>query len=287
MTPLLAALAAALVLGGILAIIYGVLRHPAPAPRPPRTKPRRRPKLSRKRRIAVAAAAAAGVIVWTLTGWWIAIGLLPALVILGPTLWVKSTAAADIKRLEAIEDWSRHLAARLGVGNMLQNAVIGSLATVKEPIEAEVTRLVARLRAQWPLERALDAFGDDLNDAVGDQLVASLKLAAADNTAAGLKAVVADIADAIAVAVSNRRAVDTELAKVRQTARLVTIITVLAVVCLSAAGFLAPYGTPLGQPTLCLLAAAYLGCLIWIRRTSEPPAPPRLLTPTRPTEAHA
>lgn len=277
-TSLLAAAAAALVLGGLLLIIDGARRRPPAPPRPPKQHKVRRLRLSRGQKIGVAIAGIVGVWIAVTTGWVIAIVLLPVLTVLAPTLLAGGSAASSIKRLEAIEDWSRHLAGRLGVGSMLQSAIINSMATVKPPIEPEVRKLVARLRAQWPLDRALDAFGDDLNDAVGDQLVASLKMAAASNNSAGLQAVLADVADAIAISVSHRRMVDSEQAKVRQTARLVTLVTLVVITITGFSGFLAPYGTPVGQLALALLAGAYLGCLIWIRRASEPPAAPRLLT---------
>ena len=202
-TPILAALAAALVLTGVLLIIDGVIKRPATLGTPTKQRTRRQGRrLSGPQLLAAGLAFLAGVVVAVTTGWILAPILLPVMAVMLPTLLSQSAANRFITRLEAIEDWTRHLAGRLSVGTMLEQAMTSSMATVKPAIEPEVQKLVARLRAQWPVERALDAFGDDLGDTVGDQLVASLKLAARSNSAAGLKDVLADIADSIAISVA-------------------------------------------------------------------------------------
>ena len=275
-TPLLAALAAALVLGGVLLIVDGLIKRPPTPGKPPKQRSRRR-RFSRAQLLSAGAAFLVGVVVAVTTGWILAPILLPVLALMLPTLLSRSAANRSITRLEAIEDWTRHLAGRLSVGTMLVQAMTTSMSTVKPTIEPEVQKLVARLRAQWPVEKALDAFGDDLGDTVGDQLVASLKLAARSNSSAGLKDVLADIADSIQVSVAHRRAVDTEQSKLRATARWVTLLTLALLAVGVFTPFMSPYGTPIGQLILAVLMGAYLACLVWIRRTSEPPAPPRIL----------
>lgn len=279
--PLLAALCAALILGGVLLIVDGSLRRPPAPPKPPKRRQARRLQLTGPQKVIGGVAVVVGLVVAVTTGWVLAVVLLPVAALLLPTLMSAGGTSRTIKRLEAIEDWSRHMSGRLGVGRMLEDAIMNSMATVKPAIEPEVRKLVARLRAQWALENALDAFGDDLNDAVGDQLVASLKMAANRNNSAGLQAVLADVADSIAVSVSHRRMIDSEQSKVRQTVRLVTVITMVVLGLSVLTGWMAPYATPLGQAILALLAGAYLACLIWIRRASEPPVPPRILTARR------
>lgn len=283
-TPILAAVAAVLVLSGVLLIIDGTIRRPATAGKPTKPRSRRlRRRLSRAQLLGAGLAFVAGVVVAVTTGWILAPILLPVLVVMLPTLLSQSAANRSITRLEAMEDWTRHLAGRLSVGTMLEQAMTSSMSTVKPAIEPEVQKLVARLRAQWTVEKALDAFGDDLDDTVGDQLVASLKLAARSNTPVGLKEVLTDIADSIQVSVANRRAVDTEQGKLRSTARWVTLLTLSVLVVGVFTPFMAPYGSPLGQLILAVLLGAYLACLVWMRRTSQPPAPPRILTKAHPS----
>lgn len=276
--PLLASVCAALVLGGLLLIVDGAMKRPPAPPKPPARQRNRRRRLTGPQKAMGAVAAVAGLVIAITTGFVLAVVILPVAVLLLPTLLSDGGTSRTIKRLEAIEDWSRHMAGRLGVGRMLEDAIMNSMATVKPAIEPEVRKLVARLRAQWPLEKALDAFGDDLNDAVGDQLVASLKMAANRNNSAGLQAVLAEVADSIAISVSHRRMVDSEHSKVRQTVRLVTAFTLAVIGITTLTGWMAPYGTPLGQAIFAVLVSAYIACLLWIRRTSQLPPPPRILT---------
>ncbi len=276
--PLLAALCAALVLGGLLLIVDGSIRRPpAPAKPPKRRRPHRLHLTGPQKAIGIATAVV-GLVIAITTGWILGIVLLPVLALLLPTLLSAGGGSRTIKKLEALEDWSRHMAGRLGIGRMLEDAIMNSMATVKPAIEPEVRKLVARLRAQWSLDAALDAFGDDLNDAVGDELVASLKMAATRNNAAGLQAVLGDVADSVAVSVSHRRMVDSENNKARTTVRLVTAVSLVVLGLLTLSGWMAPYVTPVGQAIGALLAAAYIACLVWVRRSSEPPVPPRILT---------
>lgn len=281
-TPLIAALAAAVILTGILITITGATKT-VPAPRRP-PKVHRRPliRLSTTQKVLAAVAALAGVAIAITSGWLIAPLLLPVAVIGLPILLSTGDAPATIRRLEGLEDWSRHLSGRLGVGAGLEQAIIGSLATTKPVIEPEVRMLVARLRANWTLERALTAFADDLHDPVGDQVVASLKLAARPRSGnSGLSDVLTDIADSVAISVSHRRVVDTEQAKVRTTARLVTLITVIVLVGLTMAGtWMQPYTTPTGQVLFTVLIGAYISCLLWMRRVAQVTPPPRLITET-------
>ena len=78
---------------------------------------------------------------------------------------------------------------------------------------------------------------------------------------------------------SCRSASSTSSAKPRAVVRQVTIITlaVLGAALLFSGPFFAPYGTPLGQVIAAVLAAAYLGCLMMLRRLTVPPMAPRFL----------
>ena len=88
----------------------------------------------------------------------------------------------------------------------------------------EVSALAARLAARWPTETALRAFADDLDDATGDLVVATLILGAR-RRGPGLARVLTAVADSVAEEVAMRRKVEAERAKPRTTARAVTLIT--------------------------------------------------------------
>ena len=285
MTPLLAAVAAMCVLGGLLLVAAGARRSPAlPAPTSTTLVSNRLTRslgssgrLSRRSRMLLLVGFVLGLLVWLLTGWIIAVLILPAITILLPTLLVTSDGAAAIARLEAMEEWSRSLAGVLTVGVGLEQALIATLKSTPEPIRPEVATLVARLRARWDTETALRAFADDLDDLTGDQIASSLMLGAR-RRGAGLASVLEGMAQTVSDDVRIRRSSEADRAKPRSTARWITLITllVLAVLALNTS-YVAPYGTPLGQVILLLLLAAYLACLVWMRNIAKGEALPRFI----------
>src|SRR5690349_16825457 len=123
MTPLIPALGGALVVGGALLAIAGA--RPAPVDTAP-SRPRRPGLLtrlttiSRRTKILLAAGLAAGVLVAALTGWLIAVLLLPLATVGLPVLLSASPAAAEITKLEALEEWTRALASQLTAGISLE-----------------------------------------------------------------------------------------------------------------------------------------------------------------------
>ena len=166
----------------------------------------------------------------------------------------------------------------LATGVGLEQALTASAATCPPPLRTEVTALVARLTARWPTEQALRSFADDLNDAAGDFVVASLLLANR-RRGPGLSRVLTAVAGSVGDEVASRRKVEAERAKPRSTARLVTLITLgVAGVLMLNGTYLAPYGDGLGQLVLAVIAAAFTGCLLWIRALTLAPPAPRFLT---------
>lgn len=208
------------------------------------------------------------------------VGLVVAAAVVGlPFLLGSAKAAARaIDRVEAIEEWTRRLADVLATGVGLEQALIASASTCPPAITREVGSLVARLSARWPTEQALRAFADDLGDAAGDFVVATLLLASR-RRGPGLSSVLTAAAGSVAEEVAARRKVEAERAKPRSTARLVTLITLGVVALLLLNGtYLAPYGDGLGQLVLLVIAGAFTGCLLWIRSLTLASPTPRFLT---------
>lgn len=285
MTPFLAAMAAMCVLGGLLLVASGARRRTVlPAPTSTTLVSGRLTRLlsssgrlSRRSRLLLLGGFVAGLLVWLLTGWIIAVLILPAIAILLPTLLVTSDGAASIARLEAMEEWSRSLAGVLTVGVGLEQALIATLKSTPEPIRPEVATLVARLRARWDTEAALRAFADDLDDLTGDQIASSLMLGAR-RRGAGLASVLEGMAQTVSDDVRIRRSIEADRAKPRSTARWITLITLLVLVVLALnTSYVAPYSTPLGQAILLLLLAAYLACLVWMRNIAKGESLPRFI----------
>jgi Flp pilus assembly protein TadB len=228
-------------------------------------------------------ATGAAALVWLLTGWPIA-GLIVAAALLGlPVLLSTSRdAARAIDRVEALEEWARRLADVLVVGMGLEQAIATTVRTCPQDVQAQVSALSARLSARWPTESALRAFADDLDDASGDLIVATLILGAR-RRGPGLARVLTAGADSVAEEVAMRRKVEAERAKPRATARAVTVIT-LAVVAIGALNgtYLSPYRTPLGQLVLAAITLGFVGSLAWMRALTLPKRDPRFLGTDRP-----
>jgi Flp pilus assembly protein TadB len=274
MSTLLAALAGALVVAGVLLGIYALTPRPAPPPRPAR--PARTGRLVRWwrglpgwQRWSSLAALALGVIVMVTTGWVVAVPVLPAAVLGLPALLMVSSADRQISRMDAIAEWTRNLAGVLTAGQGIEAAIQASLRSAPDAIRPEVARLVGRMRSRWSTEQALRAFADDLDDATGDLVCAALILGAAKR-GDGLARVLHDLAESVSADVRGRRQIEADRAKPRASARMVTLLSIGALVFFGLGGrFFAPYSTPLGQLILLVLLSCYGLLLWWLRRMAE------------------
>lgn len=278
MSPLIPALAGALIVAGIIGLVEGLRPVPVDDRRKqPPALVRRLRRIPRRTLLLLLAGVFAGMLVWLLTGWFLALVIVPAAAIGMPVLLSTTSATAEIQRLDALQEWTRALAGVLTVGVGLEQALIATLRSTPKPISREVTNLVARLRSRWDTERAIRTFADELDDATGD-LVAAYLIRASRRRGAGLANVLEDLAESVADDVRARRRVEADRAKPRSTARWVTVISAGVLVFLAFTGsYVAPYGTPLGQVVLALLLAAYVATLIWMRRMAAGRPLPRIL----------
>lgn len=274
MSTLLAALAGAMIVGGVLLGIYGMIPRPVPPARPKR--PARSGRLIRWcrglpawQRWASIAGLLAGVVVMVATGWVIAVPVLPAAVLGLPALLMVTSADRQIARMDAIAEWTRNLAGVLTAGQGIEAAIQASLRSAPDAIRPEVGRLVGRMRSRWSTEQALRAFADDLDDATGDLVCAALILGAA-RRGDGLARVLHDLAESVSADVRGRRMIEADRAKPRASARMVTLLSIGALVFFGLGGrFFAPYSTPFGQVILLTLLSCYGLLLWWLRRMAE------------------
>jgi tight adherence protein B len=282
-TPLIPALAGALLVAGLIGIVAGLRRTPKPPPAPQRARvgvPGWLRSVTGRTRILILVGLAVGVLVALLTGWLVAVLLVPAALAGLPVLLSPPPAASKIDRLEAMEEWTRSLSGVLTVGIGLEEALIATLRSAPDPIRPEVTRLVARLRARWSTEEALRMFADDLDDATGDLVAANLILGAR-RRGAGVASVLESLAESVAADVRARRAIEADRAKPRATARWVTLITIGVLAVLGLTGsYITPYRTPLGQMILVLLLGGYVATLVWMRRMAAGKPLPRFIGAT-------
>ena len=276
MSTLLVAVAGALVAGGLLALVAGLAARPVPPARPRRSSARRA-RMSPRTRMLAGVGLGIGGLVAVLTGWVIAVVIVPLALAGIPVLLAAPPAQREVQRLEAMEEWVRTVAGTLGVGVGLEQALLRSLRSTPEPIKPEVTRLAGRLRARWSTEDALRAFADDLDDPTGDLIAANLALGAR-RRGGGLATVLAALAQSVGEDVRARREIESDRAKPRANARLITGITLSVLVFLTLSGdYIAPYGTPIGQVLLGAYLAMYVGMLIWLRTMARGKPMPRFI----------
>lgn len=289
--PLLPALGGAMIVAGLIGIVIGFRKVPPPPPGPTRTGTLGRrgglldriTSMSRTTGISLLVGLTVGLVVALLTGWLIVVAVIPAAVVGLPVLLSTAPSSARIDRLEAMEEWARSLSSGLTAGRGLDQALIKSLRTTPEPLRPEVSRLVNRLWAHWPTERALRAFAEDLDDATGDLLVANLILGAR-RRGTGLTSVLDGLAESVAADVRARRQIDADQAKPRTTARYVTLFTIGVLGFMALTGeYIEPYGSPLGQVVLALLLSAYVATLVWMRSMATAKPLPRFLNAAEPT----
>jgi len=275
-TPLLPALAGGLITIGILGIVVG-LRPTAEPPRERHMSRGRVAALTSRTRVLLLLGAGLGLLGWAITGWVLALVIAPVAVIGLPALLSAPPAATQINRLEAMEEWTRSLSGVLTVGIGLEQALVATLRSTPAPINAEVSRLVARLRARWDTETALRVFADELDDATGDLIAANLILGAR-RRGAGLASVLEGLAESVAADVRARRQVEADRAKARATARWVTLISASVLLVLALSGqYVEPYATAIGQVILVVLLSAYVATLIWMRSMATGKPLPRFL----------
>lgn len=286
MTPFAAALAAVMVLGGLMLVVAGLIPQPAHA-RPATTGQRLKARFvsatggrnaaARQVRLLLGIGLAGGMVGWLVTGWLILVLLVPAALIGLPALLAPQASATPVAKLEAMEEWTRSLAGVLTVGVGLEQAITATMKSTPDAIRPEVTTLVARLRARWPTVAALRAFADDLDDATGD-LIASSLILGATRRGAGLAAVLEGLASTVAQDVQVRRKIEADRSKPRTTARMVTVITLVVLAFMTFnSSYIEPYGTPIGQIVLIVLLTCYVLCLLWMRQITKAKPLPRIM----------
>ncbi|MGB7980876.1 MAG: type II secretion system F family protein [Candidatus Nanopelagicales bacterium] len=275
-----AALCAMSVLGGMLLIAAGLRATPTPTPRPRTSLWVRLRARRRDGRTLLLLGLGGGVLGFAVTGWPIALVLVPGAV-LGLPVLLAPAGRASVDRLDAMAEWTRALAGVLTVGVGLEQALITASRSTPAAIRPEVEHLTARLRARWSTEDALRAFADELDDATGDLIAAALILGSR-RRGAGLAAVLTGLAESVSAEVRVRRQIETERDRPRTTARWVTLISAGMLGLLLVNGtYLAPYSSPLGQLLLALLLAGYVGALLWMRQVVAGKPLPRFLGDAR------
>jgi tight adherence protein B len=278
MTTLLVALAGAAVVAGILVVVAGVRRLPDQPARPRRSQriSARLARLDRRTKVLLLVGLVAGVVIWLLTGWAIALLVGPAAVAGVPYL-LSAPTTTDIAKLDALKDWCWALKGSLTTGMGLEDAITASLSSTPEALRPEVTMLVHRIQARTRTVQALKAFAEDLNDATGDLVVAKL-IVASKRRGQGLADLLGALAEQASTQVKVRQRIEADRNTGRSEARWVTVVTVLVLGGLALRGdYIAPYGTPIGQLLLAVLLGTYAALLVWMRQMAAGKPIPRFM----------
>jgi Flp pilus assembly protein TadB len=222
----------------------------------------------------------AGLLTWLLTGW-PALGVAAAVAVVGlpAVVGADARAAAQIERVEAVEEWARRVADIVAIGVGLEQALQTAARTAPAAISTQAGTLAARIAARMPTEEALRRFADELADPTADLVVAALILAAR-RRGPGVAAALTALADSVGEEVAARRRIEADRAKPRATARAVTAITLLILGAgLLNRGYTAPYGTALGQLVLAATLGFFGAALWWMHSMTRSTPSARILAP--------
>lgn len=277
---LAAAASGAIITIGLLTILVGVQKK-EPIPQHStnlwKTLGRRWKELSLFKQVWILAGLFLGGLAAALSGFVLAIILIPGLM-LGVPYLLGTPPSREIELLASLDRWVRLLASSIGAGKSIRDALFSTRAQAPALLKPHVNVLCARLDQQWSTKDALLAFADDLDSADGDAVAAALAIASTRG-GFGTQATLNALSNTIQDRLRALREVETERAKPRTVVRQVTTITltVLIAAIMLNARFFEPYRSGIGQLIAASLAAAYVGCLVVLRRKSIPEPAPRFL----------
>ncbi len=234
-------------------------------------------RLVPRQRVWVIAMVVAGVLIAAVTGWLLGAILVPAMG-LGVPLLLKTPFNREVEMLAALDRWVRLLAPSIGVGKSIRDAIGATRTQVPPELDQPVSRLTARMDQGWSTREALLVMADEIGLSDSDAVLAALAIASSRG-GTGTRATLTALSDTIQDRLAGLREIASERAKPRAVVRQVTFITlaVLGGALLLGGNFFQPYSSPLGQLLALMLASAYLGSLLILRRRTIPQPAARFL----------
>ena len=264
MTPLAAA-AGILLMAGLALAFDGLRRRPVAAPvaKAPRT---RRWDLPSPDRIVMIGASSLVVLVFT--RWPV------AAVGTGVGIWFLTKPkrrVGDAAKADALTAWTEMLRDATGTPRGIEGVLTATADGAPMLIRPHVMKLSRRL-AYEPLDDALDDLAEDLDHALGDLVVTSLRLAARSG-GRQIRAVLDDLSQAAREEARMHRRIEVARERPRSDMRSVIVIMVVFVVILTlvAEEYLDRYDTVAGQAVLLGVAltwAAGIAAMIRMGRSS-------------------
>jgi Flp pilus assembly protein TadB len=277
LTTLLAILAGALIGGGVFLFVVAVR---GVRPRPGRPYGRSRDELVRTLTTRTALAVIGGVSVLVITRWPVA-GVGTGLLILG---WNSIAGGAgeehrSMVRLEALAAWTESLRDTIAGAVGLEQAIPSSLRAVSPVLQPQVRSLVDRMHTRMPLADALRRFGDELDDASADLVVAALILNARLR-GPGLRDMLGALSTSARAELDMRRRVEANRRTTRRSVQIVVGVSVGTALALAVfnRAYVKMYDGFLGQLVLAVVVGLFALGFIWLRRLAKYDLPERFLT---------
>ncbi|WP_394276244.1 type II secretion system F family protein [Luteococcus sp.] len=288
MTATAALLATVMLMSGLWMIVAGLRPGEVKPGKPQRTIGQkwahltRRPagREGRRRDIRWSLALVAGLVVYLISHWIVALVAVPALVIFGPTL-LGASPQTDLPLLEALDRWVRSIAMILPQGRDVVQAIRSSRDKAPDLLGDEVNLMVRRMDSGMLPEEALQMMADSLDNAESDTVLAALKLAVRRTT--GATGTLNSIADNLQDRIAVLRDVEAERNKPRQEARNVTLLSAVMIlgIALMPNSYFASLSTPLGQILVLACAGTYWFGSSWMYRMTKPRQRARILIAPR------
>lgn len=276
---MLVALGAALIIAGAFTIVRGW--QPAPMRGSQRALTgrlrRRWQAWSPALRLRAGIGVLLGVLVLAFTGFIPAVVLIPAGFLILPGL-LRAPPQSDIDMLEALDRWVRLLAASVATGKSVAQALRATVAQAPARLSEPIRALLMRLDDRWPLRAGLQQLADELDSADADAVLAALILVG-ERGGVGASGTLRALSDSTQDRLRALREINTERAKPLIVVRQVTVITLAAIggALVFAPHYFAPFGTPIGQLLMIVLAVGYLSSLAALRRMATPRRRERIL----------
>lgn len=230
----------------------------------------------------VAAAVAAALVVAAVTRW-VAVAIAVGFLVAGYDRLFGGTrrARVAVERLDALANWTESLRDMVASGVALPEALPASVPAAAPVLRPALVAFAERLASREPLETALRALADDLDDGGADLVIAALVLNARAQGRA-LEAVLSSLAGSIRAEVRVRRTIEAERRSTRRAVQVVVAVTVVTALGLALGNpsYVAPYRTVAGQLVLVVVVGIFAVGFAWLARLSAMPTVQRILAPS-------
>ncbi len=264
MGALTAAGCGALLVGGVLIVIAGLLKAERAKARGSRLLMLWE-SLPRRSRLWVNAVLLLAIGSAVVTSWAV---LLPLVIGLGLGVpWALSTPPEpEIEDLAALDRWLRLLGPSIGTGKSIRDAILVTSRHAPERLRGFLGRVVSRIDLGWTTRDALLVMADEMDSPEADGPLAALALASARG-GVGSRALLTALTDHTRDRLRATREIAAERLKPLLVVRQVVAVTlvILAGMVAFSPGYFRPFGSPLGQLLAAGLVLLYVGSLLMLR----------------------